>query len=120
MQRILLVAPAASYRIQAYVDAARALGVELVVASNGQYSLIAAVSDGLTIPLDDVDAAVGLATEFHAKNPVHAVVASDDAICVKRSDSQYRLGSWNGSVSSGNSCTSTKGAHGAVSDTSPV
>jgi hypothetical protein len=47
-------------------------------------------------------------------------MASDAAISVKRSDSQYRLGYRNGRVSSGNCCTSTNGAPGAVSDASAV
>lgn len=79
MKRVLLVAPTASYRIQAYVDAATQLDVELVVASDGQYSLVSAVSGGLQIPLDRPAAAITATAEFHRESPIHAVVASDDA-----------------------------------------
>jgi len=44
----------------------------------------------------------------------------DDAISVNRSDSQYRLGSRNGRVSSGSSCTGMKNAPGAESHESAV
>ena len=92
MKRVLLVAPTASYRIQAYVDAATKLGVELVVASDGQYSLVSAVSGGLQIPLDRPAAAIAATLEFQRQSPIHAVVASDDATVELASEIAGALG----------------------------
>ena len=92
MKRVILVAPTASYRIQAYVDAASRLGVELVVASDGQYSLVSAVSGGLQIPLDNVVKAIAATIAFHRDSPIHAVVASDDATVELASEIAAALG----------------------------
>ena len=77
--RVLLVAPAASYRIGAYVAAASNLGIELSVGSSGEHSLVAEVARGVQIPLDDVASATSIIATEHERRPFAAVLASDDA-----------------------------------------
>ncbi|MEE9267536.1 MAG: hypothetical protein V3V86_12480, partial [Gammaproteobacteria bacterium] len=47
--RVLLVAHHQSYRVPAYQTAAAALGVRLVVASQGRHSVIPEIADGLHV-----------------------------------------------------------------------
>ena len=75
---LLLVAPPYSYRIAAYAAAAEGLGVRLLVASEGEHSLVGGVVDGLHLRLGDPDAARGLAAAAKGLGCV-AVVATDDA-----------------------------------------
>ena len=56
--RVLLLSGPTSYRTAAYLQAARELGVELLVAAPGKYSLSPEAAQGLHIELDDPDAAV--------------------------------------------------------------
>jgi biotin carboxylase len=75
---LLLVAPPDSYRLAPYLAAARRLGVEALVASEGQYSLVGAIASGLHINLRDVAGSLGLICQAAAQGPFDAVVGTDD------------------------------------------
>ena len=77
--RVLLLAPPQSYRLHAYLEAAAALGVDLVVASQGEHSLIRAVADGIQIDLQAPDCALAAIVRAGRSAPFAAVVATDDA-----------------------------------------
>ena len=51
----LLIAQPNSYRIAPYIQAAQALGLEVLIASRGQHSLISEIHSGLHIDLEDLD-----------------------------------------------------------------
>lgn len=76
--RILLVAIHQSYRIAAYQAAATTLGARLVIASQGEYSVIPEVADGIHIEFSDVPDAVERIIASASREPFNAVVASDD------------------------------------------
>lgn len=76
---MLLIAPPTSYRISAYYEAARRLGVRLVVASRGEHSLIPQIASGIQVDLDSPDAAVDVLSAAARTEPFHAVIATDDA-----------------------------------------
>jgi biotin carboxylase len=76
--RVLLVAPPNSYRTAAYVQSARELGISLVVASEGEYSLVPEVADGVHVPLRSAAALERLLGEGRRRG-VDAVVATDDS-----------------------------------------
>ncbi|ORU93261.1 MAG: hypothetical protein A6F70_05140 [Cycloclasticus sp. symbiont of Bathymodiolus heckerae] len=78
MRSILLVAPHNSYRIHAYIEAASHLNVELVVASQSEYSLVSAVADGIQIDFNND--ATSLERILSANQTYHfkAIIASDD------------------------------------------
>ena len=77
---MLLIAPAQSYRIPAYYTAAAALGVEMVLASDGgRHSLIPQVADGLHIDFGDPEESQRALLAAMRTAPVSAVVATDDA-----------------------------------------
>lgn len=77
--RVLLIAPAQSYRIPAYFNAAQALGVELVLASDGRHSLISRVVEGVHIDFSEPERSHRRLLDAIREEPVSAVVATDDA-----------------------------------------
>ncbi len=72
------MAPANSYRTFAYLDAARRLGVELLVASEGEHSLVNRMVGGMHVDLQAPHAVDQLVDEA-GRRPFHGVVATDDA-----------------------------------------
>lgn len=82
-QRLLLIAPHSSYRISPYIYAAKRLGVEVLVASTSEHSLVSEVAEGLRIDLDsyqaDPQTAIEPILETHTKKPFTGVVATDDS-----------------------------------------
>ena len=77
--RVLLLCPPSSYRLAAYLQAARNLGIELVIASAGEYSLITELAEGLHINFADPTGTVNRIAEFHRLQPLSGILASDDA-----------------------------------------
>ena len=76
--RVLLVAPARSYRIAAYCRAAGAVGVRLVLASGGINPLIAQAADGLHVDFSEPERSVRTLLAAMRDAPMSAVVATDD------------------------------------------
>lgn len=77
--RVLLLCPASSYRLTAYLKAARSLGIELVVGSAGEHSLITEVAEGLHVDFADSSGTVARILEFDQHLPLTGILASDDA-----------------------------------------
>jgi len=76
--RVLLVALHQSYRVPAYQQAATALGARLVIASEGQHSVIPDIAEGIHIAFDSVSEAVERIVASASREPFDAIVASDD------------------------------------------
>lgn len=72
---VLLVAPAASYRIPAYTAAARRLGVPLVVACEGRHVLIPDGVEGVAVAPGEAEGAI---LDVARGRDVAGVVATDD------------------------------------------
>lgn len=77
-KRCLLVAPKHSYRIAAYTRAARDIGVQLIIASDGEHSLVQELANGIHIDFELTAQALQKITRYAAENPIHAVLPSDD------------------------------------------
>lgn len=77
--RLLLIAQPDSYRIAPYLNAARRMGLEVLIASRGRYSLISEVHDGLHIDLDDFDAALDRILMETRKTVFTGVLGIDDS-----------------------------------------
>ena len=91
--RVMLVLPTETYRASAFLRAADALGLTLVVASNETPSL-AALMEGRALTLDlrhPAESAENAAT-FAARWPVDAVVGVDEASVVTAAHIADRLG----------------------------
>jgi len=81
--RLLLLVPTTTYRTEDFVDAARRLDVDLVVAAEKPNTMAAALPDHLlTLPFDDPAAAASLMREYARARPIDAVVPVDDATTV--------------------------------------
>src|SRR6266498_2772052 len=81
--RLLLLVPTTTYRTEDFVEAARRLHVDLVVAAEKPNTLAAALPDHLlTLPFADPAAAARQVSEYARRHPIAAVVPVDDATTV--------------------------------------
>lgn len=79
MARVLLLLPSATYRAADFLDAARALDVDVVVASDHRQALSGVLGDrALRVDLRDADAAAAAIVAHSEHTPVDAVVPVDD------------------------------------------
>lgn len=79
MRRILLLIPATSYRATAFIEAARAIGVDITVGSNHKSTLAEMNPAGfLSLDIGDIPRAVETARSFSRTYPMEAVVGVDD------------------------------------------
>ncbi len=77
-ERVLLIAPHSSYRTIPFIEAASKLGVDALVASEGQHSVISAYLDGLHINLHETDAALATILQAARARPFAAIIGTDD------------------------------------------
>lgn len=83
MSRVLLLLPTKTYRAEALLTAANALGVDVTVASEEVSSLAGANPGGLlALPFDDPAAAALTAADFARRYPIHAVIPVDEETAV--------------------------------------
>ena len=78
-ERFLLIAQPNSYRIAPYIKAAKQMGMDVLIASKGEYSLITEVHEGLHIDLDNPDHALTVILKEARKRPFSGVLGSDDS-----------------------------------------
>ncbi len=90
--RVLLIAPHSSYRISAYYQAAAGLGIDLVVASQGEHSLIPEIASGIHVDLEAPKEALEIIVEQAKREAFQAVIASDDVTVELASHVARRLG----------------------------
>lgn len=93
MARVVLVVPSSTYRATDFLEAARRLDVEVVVATEEPHAL-AAVMGGrsVVIDLDDPASAADALVAHDRRYPVDAVVAVDDRGTVVAAEASSRLG----------------------------
>lgn len=75
--RLLLIAPPNSYRTVSYLESARRQGIDILVASEGEHSLVSAIASGLHVDLDAPEA-LDLLLAANRERPFNGVVATDD------------------------------------------
>jgi len=92
-QRLLLLIPTTTYRTEDFVDAARSLDVDLVIASDRPNVMATEFPDHLlTLPFADPAAAARQMRRYAARRPIDAVVPVDDATTVVASAVGEALG----------------------------
>ena len=77
-RRILLIAPHDSYRTAPFLTAAKARGIEVLIASEAKHSLVSAYADGLHLDLGDIQASLQTILREAQQRPFAAVLGSDD------------------------------------------
>jgi len=78
-RRILLVSPPESYRIQPYVRAALSLGIEVNLASQGEWAISSPHSAGIDVPLQDHQSALAILEDLFRQRQYDAVIGTDDS-----------------------------------------
>ena len=92
-QRLLLLIPTTTYRTEDFVEAARSLDVDLVIASDRPNVMAGEFPDHLlTLPFSDPTAAAREVREYAARRPLDAVVPVDDVTTVVASAVGEALG----------------------------
>src|SRR5437879_12882326 len=77
--RVLLLLPSATYRAADFLEAARALDVDVVVASEQRQTLAEAMGDrALHLDLHDRNAATEAPVALAGRGPIRALLAVDD------------------------------------------
>ena len=77
-KHLLLVADQNSYRIAPYLAAAKKLGLEVTIASQGKHSLITEIANGIHIDFEQPAAAVQQILQASQTTPFAGVLGSDD------------------------------------------
>jgi biotin carboxylase len=77
--RLLLITPPNSYRTAAYLAAARRHAIDVLVASQGRYSLVSELAGGLQVDLGS-PAALQQLLDANDRQAFAGVVATDDAV----------------------------------------
>jgi biotin carboxylase len=91
--RVLLLLPSATYRAPDFLAAARALEVDVVVASDIRQTLADAMGDrALQLDFDQTDLAVEEIAALSKRAPLDAIVAVDDQGVVLAAAASQRLG----------------------------
>lgn len=78
-RRVLLVSPPESYRIQPYVRAAISLGIDVNLASQGEWAISSPHSAGIDVPLQDHRTALTTLVELFKQRQYDAVIGTDDS-----------------------------------------
>jgi biotin carboxylase len=75
----LLIAQPHSYRIAPYIKAAQRMGLEVLIASRGEHSLVSEINAGLHIDLDDMEGALKIILKHAETKFFTGVMGSDDS-----------------------------------------
>lgn len=93
MARVLLLLPTGTYRAGGFVEAAQAMGVEVVVGSERRQALAGAMGDrAVVVSLSDPELGAGAIVDLARRAPLDAVVAVDDQGVVVAAMAGQRLG----------------------------
>ncbi|MCL5445760.1 MAG: ATP-grasp domain-containing protein [Actinobacteria bacterium] len=91
MERLLILLPSTGYRAGAFLDAARALGVEVIVGCD-EPPVLSGTAKAVEVALADPDAAARSIVEIDAVTPLDAIVAVDDQGVVAAAEGSAQLG----------------------------
>lgn len=77
--RVLIIAPHGSYRTSPFIQAAKQQQCEVLIASQGQYSIVSEYAQGLQIELHEPDQAVAAILEESKRRPFVGIIGTDDS-----------------------------------------
>jgi len=76
--RFLLISHHNSYRIAPYIKAAKKLGLDVVIASQGKHSLVSEVANGIHIDFENIETTLEKIQQENKISPFAGVLGSDD------------------------------------------
>ena len=77
-KRLLLISHHNSYRIAPYIKAAKNLGLEVTIASEGKHSLVSEVANGIHVDFSDTASTLGIIFKENQNRPFSGILGSDD------------------------------------------
>ncbi|MCG6934917.1 MAG: ATP-grasp domain-containing protein [Proteobacteria bacterium] len=92
LPQILVIAPHGSYRTSAFITAAHRLGVRVLIASEGQHSIVSDYARGLHIDFADQATALELILQTAAQTPFAGIIGTDDSTVELAARSAAALG----------------------------
>ncbi len=90
--RLLLIAQPDSYRIAPFLNAARRLGLEVLIASRGEFSLISEVHNGLHINFNDPHSSLTSILKEAQQRPFAGILGCDDSTVELAAIAAQKLG----------------------------
>ena len=91
-ERVLVVAPHASYRTAAFIEGAQRLGCDVLIASQGAHSIVGAYAQGLHLDFNHPDQALARILSAAAERPFAGIIATDDATTEVAARAAHALG----------------------------
>jgi len=89
---VLIIAPARSYRVASYIQAAEKLGYQLIIVSDSQHSLVSAIAAGINVDFSAPDQALTEVLEGIKDRDIKAIVSTDDTVVTFSSMLARQLG----------------------------
>jgi len=89
---ILLLAPARSYRVASYLNAAQQLGYKLLIVSDSKHSLVSAIASGITVDFSQPEQAFNIVLSSIRDKKILTVIATDDQVVTLSSQLAKALG----------------------------
>ena len=79
-QSLLLIAPHGSYRTMRYLQAAARLDLNVVIVSEGEYSIVSEYAQGVHVQFSRPEEALAIILKETASNNVAVVIGTDDSV----------------------------------------
>lgn len=79
-QSLLLIAPHGSYRTMRYLQAAARLGLDVVIVSEGEHSIVSEYAQGLHVQFGQPDLALDIILKETVNTNIVAVIGTDDSV----------------------------------------
>lgn len=76
--RVLVIAPHGSYRTASFIHAANQLNIDVLIASQGEHSIVSDYVQGLHIDFKDEDQAAEIILAEARKQPFRGIIGTDD------------------------------------------
>jgi len=89
---LLLISPHNSYRLAPYLKAAENIGIHVIVVSQGRYSLVSAVADGIHVDFQEIEQAYQQILSSVKEKNILAVIGTDDLTVELASSLSKELG----------------------------
>lgn len=90
--RVLIIAPHGSYRTAPFIQTARQQGIEVLIASQGEYSIVSEYALGLQINFSDEQQAIETIIAAAKERPFTGIIGTDDTTTVLAAKVANRLG----------------------------
>ena len=90
--RLLLIAQPDSYRIAPYLKAAKQMGLDVLIASRGEHSLISEVYDGLHVDLYNIDGSLARIRQVAQQKSFVGILGCDDSTVELAAKAAYEFG----------------------------